>query len=145
MAWIYQSMLHSFLSSGLLMETMTYHYAKCHAFIKKLTIDVICTGNCSFDIASKGTFYMTLNRPTPSYFLITKHSRCHISRMSLPKSKLQLPAFKITGSIVQKICYDSTDMCPIWTEVSTHKHWGNVFILLFVGLVVIGCRQNYFR
>ena len=44
-----------------------------------------------------------------------------------------------------KSCYDSGDICPIKAEMSTHKHWNNIFILLFVWLVVIGFRQNYFR
>ena len=34
---------------------------------------------------------------------------------------------------------------PIMTEISTHKYWENVFILLFVWLSVIGFRQNHFH
>ena len=42
-------------------------------------------------------------------------------------------------------CHDSAHICPIRTGISTHEHWGNVFILLFVWLVVMGVRQNYFH
>ena len=31
-----------------------------------------------------------------------------------------------------KSCYDSAHICPIRAEISTHEHWENVFILLFV-------------
>ena len=44
-----------------------------------------------------------------------------------------------------KSCYDSAHICPIRTEISTHEHLENVFILLFVWLVVMGFRQNYFH
>ena len=44
-----------------------------------------------------------------------------------------------------KSCYDISDICPIRTEIPTHEYWENVFILLFVWLVVIGFRQNYFH
>ena len=46
---------------------------------------------------------------------------------------------------IQKSCYDSAHICPIRAEISTHEHLKNVFILLFVWLVVIGFRQNYFH
>ena len=46
---------------------------------------------------------------------------------------------------LQKSCYDSAHICPIRAEISTHEHWENVFILLFVWLVVMGFRQNYFH
>ena len=36
------------------------------------------------------------------------------------------------------------EMCPIRTEISTHKHLGKCIYLLFVYLVVISFRQNYF-
>ena len=42
-------------------------------------------------------------------------------------------------------CYDSAHICPLRAEISTHEHWEKVFILLFVWLVVIGFRQNYFH
>ena len=41
----------------------------------------------------------------------------------------------------QKSSYDSAH---IRAEISNHQYWENVFILLFVWLVVIGFRQNYF-
>ena len=44
-----------------------------------------------------------------------------------------------------KSCYDSAHICPIRAEISTYEHWENVFILLFVWLVVMGFRQNYFH
>ena len=44
-----------------------------------------------------------------------------------------------------KSFYDSGDICPIRAEISTHEHWENVFILLFVWLVVIDFRQNNFH
>ena len=46
---------------------------------------------------------------------------------------------------LQKSCYDIGHICPIRTEISTHKHWENVFILYFVWLLVIGFWQNYFH
>ena len=46
---------------------------------------------------------------------------------------------------LQKSCYDSAHICPIRAEISTHEHWENVFILLFVWLVVMDFRQNYFH
>ena len=46
---------------------------------------------------------------------------------------------------VLKSCYDICHICPLRAEISTQKHWENVFILLFVWLVVIGFRQNYFH
>ena len=46
---------------------------------------------------------------------------------------------------LQKSCYDSAHICPIRAEISTYEHWENVFILLFVWLVVMGFRQNYFH
>ena len=48
-------------------------------------------------------------------------------------------------NMCSKSCYDSAHICPIRTEISTHEHLGNVFILLFVWLVVMGFRQNYFH
>ena len=45
----------------------------------------------------------------------------------------------------EKSCYDIGHICPIRTEISTYEHWENVFILLFVLLVVIGFRQNHFH
>ena len=45
----------------------------------------------------------------------------------------------------EKSCYDSAHICQIRAEISTHEHWENVFILLFVWLVVMGLRQNYFH
>ena len=53
--------------------------------------------------------------------------------------------FWINTGTFKKSCYDSAHICPIRTEISTHEHWENVFILYFVWLVVIGFRQNYFR
>ena len=53
--------------------------------------------------------------------------------------------YRYIDFIDQKSCYDSAHICPIRTEISTHEHWGNVFILLFVWLVVMGFRQNYFH
>ena len=47
--------------------------------------------------------------------------------------------------VQQKSCYDSAHICPIRAEISTHEHWENVFILLFVWLDVIGFRLNYFH
>ena len=44
----------------------------------------------------------------------------------------------------QKSYYDIGHICPIRTEISTHEHWDNVFILLFIWLAVIGFRQNYY-
>ena len=32
----------------------------------------------------------------------------------------------------EKSCYDIGHICPIRAEISTHKHWENVFILYFV-------------
>ena len=46
---------------------------------------------------------------------------------------------------LQKGCYDSAHICPIRAEISTYEHWENAFILLFVWLVVMGFRQNYFH
>ena len=36
------------------------------------------------------------------------------------------------------------EMCPIRTDISTHKHLGKCIYLLFVSLAVVGFRQNYF-
>ena len=36
------------------------------------------------------------------------------------------------------------EMCPIRAEISIHKHLGKCIYFLFVWLVVIGFRQNYF-
>ena len=44
-----------------------------------------------------------------------------------------------------KSCYDSGHIRPIRAEISTHEYWENVFVLLFVWLVVIDLRQNFFR
>ena len=33
---------------------------------------------------------------------------------------------------LQKSCYDSAHICPKRAEISTHEHWENAFILLFV-------------
>ena len=44
-----------------------------------------------------------------------------------------------------KSCYDSAHICPLRAEISTHEYLGNVFILLFVWVVVICFRQNYFH
>ena len=44
----------------------------------------------------------------------------------------------------KKSCYNIGHICPISAEISTHEHSENVFILLFV-LVVIGFRQNYYH
>ena len=49
------------------------------------------------------------------------------------------------GYLGLKSCYDSAHICPIRVEISTHDYWENVFILLFVWLVVMGFRQNYFH
>ena len=45
----------------------------------------------------------------------------------------------------EKSCYDSAHICPIRAKISTYEHWENVFILLFVWLVVMGFRQNHFH
>ena len=45
----------------------------------------------------------------------------------------------------EKSCYESTHIYPIRAEISTHEHWENVFMLLFVRLVVMGFRQNCFH
>ena len=36
------------------------------------------------------------------------------------------------------------EMCPVRTEISTHKHLGKCIYLLFCWLAVISFRQNYF-
>ena len=56
-------------------------------------------------------------------------------------------SFIIKTSLLKckKSCYDSAHICPLRAEISTHEYLENVFILLFVWLVVIGFRQIYFH
>ena len=48
-------------------------------------------------------------------------------------------------SVLIKSCYDSAHICPLRAEISPHEYWETVLILIFVWLVVIGFRQNYFH
>ena len=70
----------------------------------------------------------------------------HISKWdwALVSFNYHNPSGKITLN-VKKSCYDSAHICPIRAEISTHEHWENVFILLFVWLVVMGFRHNFFH
>ena len=50
---------------------------------------------------------------------------------------------QLMHKLIQKSCYGIGYICPIRAEISTYEHWENVFILIFVWLVVIGFRQNH--
>ena len=60
--------------------------------------------------------------------------------------RFRTPPIELTNSeSVERSVMIRREICPIRAEISTHQTWGKIVYFLFVWLVGISFRQNFFR